>query len=379
MADFLNHQKELYPELAEDYDNFSNLYSQRLWHQLSVAIEAFLLISSNNRGTNFSELYFQFITKFEARLSQMCVARLVSRIGHLSYPPTEAIEFFCIVLKNRERLGVEASMCLDIDVTEMQLKLGQLSAAKTYISDTKDQLQQLNLTDATVFSKFYKVMAEYHKIVGTAQEFYGAVLMYLAYTPVEDFSDEEKYVLATDMAIAAVVGEMVYNFGEVVATPILSCLKDTPNQWIYDLVIAVHEGDIDKFNTVVSAESSQYSSQPALVRDHEAIKQKVVLIALMNLVYDKPAHERTIEYAEIARVVRIPLDQVDWVLMRALSLGLIKGKVNEVRQSVNVTWVQPKVLSMKQVSEMQSAMLNWADKVKTALSFVSDQTAEIFA
>ena len=186
--------------------------------------------------------------------------------------------------------------------------------------------------------------------------------MYLAYTPVEDFSDEEKYVLATDMAIAAVVGEMVYNFGEVVATPILSCLKDTPNQWIYDLVIAVHEGDIDKFNAVVSAESSQYSSQPALVRDHEAIKQKVVLIALMNLVYDKPAHERTIEYAEIARVVRIPLDQVDWVLMRALSLGLIKGKVNEVRQSVNVTWVQPKVLSMKQVSEMQSAMLNWADK-----------------
>lgn len=97
----------------------------------------------------------------------MCVARLVSRIGHLSYPPTEAIEFFCIVLKNRERLGVEASMCLDIDVTEMQLKLGQLSAAKTYISDTKDQLQQLNLTDATVFSKFYKVMAEYHKVSKT--------------------------------------------------------------------------------------------------------------------------------------------------------------------------------------------------------------------
>lgn len=148
------------------------------------------------------------------------------------------------------------------------------------------------------------------QIVGTAQDFYRAVLMYLAYTPVEDFSAEEKYVLATDMAIAAVVGEMVYNFGEVIATPILTCLQNTPNQWIYNLVLAVHEGDIDKFNAVVADDSSNYSSQPALVRDHEAIKQKVVLVALMNLVYDKPAHERTISYSEIAKKVRIPLDQV---------------------------------------------------------------------
>lgn len=134
--------------------------------------------------------------------------------------------------------------------------------------------------------------------------------MYLAYTPVEEFSAEEKYVLATDMAIAAVVGDMVYNFGEVVATPILSSLKGTPNQWIYDLIVAVHEGNIDKFNAVVSDDASKYSTQPALVSNHEAVKQKVVLVALMNLVYDKPAHERNIAYAEIAKTVRIPLDQV---------------------------------------------------------------------
>jgi len=112
------------------------------------------------------------------------------------------------------------------------------------------------------------------------------------------------------MAIAAIVGDMVYNFGEVIATPILSCLKDTPNQWIYNLVVAVHQGDIDKFNAVISDDGSNYSSQPALVSNHEAIKQKVVLVAVMNLVYDKPAHERTISYTEIARAVRIPLDQV---------------------------------------------------------------------
>lgn len=94
----------------------------------------------------------------------MCVARLVSRIGHLSFPPAEAADFFSTVLKNRERLGVEASMYIDIDVLEMQLRLGDLTSAKNFIDDTKEQLQRLNLAEAAVYSKFYKVTAEYHKV-----------------------------------------------------------------------------------------------------------------------------------------------------------------------------------------------------------------------
>lgn len=116
----------------------------------------------------YYQLYFQFIKKFEARLSQMCLARLVSRIGHLSFAPNDAISFFIDILQNRERLGVEASMYLDIDVVEMQLKLGQLAVAKNFIDDTKEKMQQLNLAEASVFSKFYKVLSEYHKVIGIA-------------------------------------------------------------------------------------------------------------------------------------------------------------------------------------------------------------------
>ena len=54
--------------------------------------------------------------------------------------------------------------------------------------------------------------------------------------------------MATDMALAAIVGDSVYNFGEVIATPILSCLAGTPNEWIFSLVNALNEGDIDRFN-----------------------------------------------------------------------------------------------------------------------------------
>lgn len=48
--------------------------------------------------------------------------------------------------------------------------------------------------------------------------------------------------------------------------------------------------------------------------------------------------------------------------MRALSLGLIKGKINEVTQTVNVTWVQPKVLDMEQIKAMQNSIDQWSQK-----------------
>lgn len=48
--------------------------------------------------------------------------------------------------------------------------------------------------------------------------------------------------------------------------------------------------------------------------------------------------------------------------MRALSLGLIKGKINEVKQTINVTWVQPKVLNMQQIKDMEHALDEWSQK-----------------
>lgn len=36
--------------------------------------------------------------------------------------------------------------------------------------------------------------------------------------------------------------------------------------------------------------------------------------------------------------------------MKALSVGLIKGNIDEVDQKVQMTWVQPRVLDLQQVN-----------------------------
>ena len=41
------------------------------------------------------------------------------------------------------------------------------------------------------------------------------------------------------------------------------------------------------------------------------------------------------------------------LVMRALSLGLVKGTIDEVDESVHMTWVQPRVLNTEQVKYLR--------------------------
>jgi 26S proteasome regulatory subunit N9 len=138
--------------------------------------------------------------------------------------------------------------------------------------------------------------------------------MYLSYTPVEELRVEDRYMLATDMSLAAITGDDVYNFGEVVrscfcnnavsysvcqiATPILQYLDGTPNQWLREMIVAFNKGDIDQFNLLVDANRQAYYGQVALASRHEFVKQKMVMLTLMNMVFEKPAQERNIAFAE---------------------------------------------------------------------------------
>ena len=201
--------------------------------------------------------------------------------------------------------------------------------------------------------------------------------MFLAYTPVEELPMDQKYILATDMALAAITGENIFNFGEVIATPILGALKGSPNQWLYDLVLIMNRGNVDEFNFLVDSHRQQYFSQPSLASRHEEIKKKIVLLALMNIAFEKPSHDRQIAFAYIATRTSIPMDQVEWVLMRAFSLGLIKGSIDQIDQSVSITWVQPRVLDKDQLSLLCSQLDTWASRVKETLVTVEDQTPEL--
>ena len=63
--------------------------------------------------------------------------------------------------------------------------------------------------------------------------------MYLAYTPLEQIPIDVQVSLAVDVSIATIASEEIFNFGEVVATPILKVIENGNSKDIH-----IREGEI---------------------------------------------------------------------------------------------------------------------------------------
>ena len=55
------------------------------------------------------------------------------------------------------------------------------------------------------------------------------------------------------------------------------------------------------------------------------------------------------------------------LVMRALSLGVMKGEIDQVRGIVVVSGVKPRVLSPDQIAETQKRVQLWRDHVNNTL------------
>jgi hypothetical protein len=97
-------------------------------------------------------------------LSQIRVALLASMVAQLFLEPEKAMDFLEKILIARKRLGVEASLCLDMDIVIVKLKLGQTKDAKEALEAAKEVTQSLHSTEPVVFSRFFMASAEYRKV-----------------------------------------------------------------------------------------------------------------------------------------------------------------------------------------------------------------------
>ena len=250
---------------------------------------------------------------------------------------------------------------------------------------TRDLSQVQSVTSgselALVYSAHYEASMMYRKQVGPPDAFYNDALMYLSYTNVNDIPKEDAYTLATDLSLAALTGEGVFHFGEVVnSVEILQVLEGTPNAWLMELMKCCAQGDVDKFMQVTSQSDvrEKIEAQPALMARADTVKEKITLLSLVNLIFERPANERNLSFDDIAMRCKLSdTGDVEKLVMRALSLGLIRGSMDQVDQLVFVTWVMPRVLDLNQMTALSCRFGEWAVKSSKVADFMNEHATNI--
>jgi 26S proteasome regulatory subunit N9 len=281
---------------------------------------------------------------------------------------------------------------LRVHVALLQLQAGDLATAKEGVDAARAALDALPAADATVNAAFYFVAATLAKAKQEFTDFYKAGLLYLAYTALESLPEGVKLVrpvatlcpphrlapsaaesaerrpqeLAVDLSLAALLGEKIYNFGELLGHPVLASLGGTQYAWLAELLAVFNAGDLAAYDAFCIKHAVLLNAQPALVAAERALREKITVIALTEVIFALPADQRTISLDVIAQKTQLSADGVERLLMKTLSVHLIEGIIDSVAGTVSISWVQPRVLLPPQVAELRARLDGWISKVHAA-------------
>lgn len=76
-------------------------------------------------------------------------------------------------------------------------------------------------------------------------------------------------------------------------------------------------GDIHRYDQLCTKHASLLNAQPALVAHERRLREKITILCLMELVGSLPPERRTVPLASIADATKLPLDGVEFLLMKA--------------------------------------------------------------
>jgi len=66
---------------------------------------------------------------------------------------------------------------------------------------------------------------------------------------------------------------------------------------------------------------------------------------------------------------------VEWLLMKALSIKVIKGSIDQVSAQVRITWVSPRVLSRTQINSLKDKLTLWTGELTKSIQYLNENGA----
>lgn len=381
VLDFLESRKSVHPELQDQYAQFADLYRKKLYHQLTLKIEEFVTLPQVQPEEELVQFYNRFIKDFEAKLNPLSLVRICVIISRTFKEKEAALEYLQSVAEKPEvKSDVQAHILAVSVIASMKLEQRKLEQAKETLEHAKVELEKTAGVESEVHAAYYKVWADYFKVQNQPIEFYNNALKYLAYVQLETIPRNQQLELAFDLGIAALIGDSIYNFGELLGHDILASLQGSPVEWLVHLLRVFNAGDIVGYENLVNKYKHDLSQQPALTANQNLLTQKISILALMELAFKRPSDQRTIPFKDVAVASKLPINEVEHLIMKALSLKLVRGTIDELEKTVTITWVQPRVLDLQQIAGMKERLQSWTSKVQSTLVFLEGEVApEIFA
>ncbi|PKY00852.1 putative proteasome regulatory particle subunit [Aspergillus campestris IBT 28561] len=355
ISDFLADQLQQAPEPCQPYFlTFEDYWERKLWHQLTDALVEFFKLSES--ASQRLPIFKTFVLSFSDRINQLKFVSLGLMASTQCSDDKEQLSFLTSLAdKVNKPETQEAYIYALAHVANAKQRLQDLDGAQKDLEVCQKVLDTFDSVETVVHASFYKVNAEYYHAKQEFASYYKNALLYLACINIEDLSPRERAERAYNLSVAALISDSIYNFGELLLHPILDSVSDTPHAWLRDLLFAFNRGDLTAYDVLAGN-----IAKNQLLQEHRFfLYQKISLSALTEMVFRRPPHDRNLTFASIAAETKVQPAEIEHLVMKALSLGLLKGAIDQVAQVAQIHWVQPKVLDLTQIEGMRNRLKDW--------------------
>ncbi|CAK7201875.1 26S proteasome regulatory subunit [Sporothrix eucalyptigena] len=377
LTDFLDEQRDAAPaELQGAILEIENLWERKLWHQLT---EALLVVFNDEQSEELRLPFFKtFVLKFADKINQLKFVDLALKAAESCKDDKERLAFLESVAKRVDHEdSQDAHVYALIAVARVKLSLRNFDEARSDLDRAERVLDTFDSVENSVHASFYDTNSLYYQAKLDFALYYRNALLYLACVDVAKLDADDRHDRAYKLSLAALVSSSIYNFGELLLHPILDALttEDEDDAWLRELLFAYNRGDLRAYERL-----SEHIAGNSLLNKHSGqLRQKIYLAALTEAVFRRPPHQRSMSFATIAQETNVQPDEIEHLVMKALSLGLLRGTIDQVDEVAHINWVQPKVLDMKQIDNMRQRLGEWGSSVNQLGNWIEQVGQDVWA
>ena len=95
------------------------------------------------------------------------------------------------------------------------------------------------------------------------------------------------------------------------------------------------------------------------------------------MIFNCGKDERCLSFATVAQGCMVQPNEVEMLVMKAMSLDLVRGSIDEVAKTVQINWIMPRYLSMDHLQVLVNRLEEWELKMDNIIRTVESGSEEL--
>ena len=111
----------------------------------------------------------------------------------------------------------------------------------------------------------------------------------------------------------------------------------------------------------------------SLLQSHsELLIRKIRVVSLCDSIFFSQKNSNTISFEEISKIVGVPVDEVELLVIHVLSIKLLTGHIDEENEQLVIEAVKPRELDDQRLVQLKNKYVNWQGNISNSLEFIKN-------